>query len=87
MREGDSFRLPARMTNKSRHCPAPYYWIGRAIQWNMPSGVAGLLCFDAALFDARMTGREGGAKTPLERNTTGNELVNTYARIARPCVV
>ncbi|WP_424947635.1 hypothetical protein [Candidatus Spongiihabitans sp.] len=27
----------------------------RAIQWNMPSGVAGLLCFDAAPFDARMT--------------------------------
>ncbi len=23
-------------------------------------------------------GREGGAKTPLERNKTGNELVNTY---------
>ncbi|WP_424946988.1 hypothetical protein [Candidatus Spongiihabitans sp.] len=27
----------------------------RAIQWNMPSGVVGLLCGVAALFDARMT--------------------------------
>ncbi|WP_424945626.1 hypothetical protein [Candidatus Spongiihabitans sp.] len=32
-----------------RHCPA-HIIIGRAIQWNMPSGVAGLLCFDAARF-------------------------------------
>ncbi|WP_424948271.1 hypothetical protein [Candidatus Spongiihabitans sp.] len=38
------------------HCPAPII-IGRAIQWNMSSGVAGLLCFDAAPFDARMTAR------------------------------
>ncbi|WP_424947924.1 hypothetical protein [Candidatus Spongiihabitans sp.] len=42
------------MTNKGRHCPA-HIIIGRAIQWNMPSGVAGLLCGEAALFDARMT--------------------------------
>ncbi|WP_424947761.1 hypothetical protein [Candidatus Spongiihabitans sp.] len=35
-------RLPARMTNKGRHCPA-HIIIGRAIQWNMSSGVAGLL--------------------------------------------
>ncbi|WP_424946759.1 hypothetical protein [Candidatus Spongiihabitans sp.] len=98
------------------HCPA-HIIIGRAIQWNMPSGVAGLLCGEAVLFDARMTamrkcllltnvcarpggfaasgfppagendGREGGAKTPLERNKTGNESDNTYARIARRCVV
>ncbi|WP_424946211.1 hypothetical protein [Candidatus Spongiihabitans sp.] len=30
-----------------RHCPA-HIIIGRAIQWNMPSGVAGLLCGVAA---------------------------------------
>ncbi|WP_424946071.1 hypothetical protein [Candidatus Spongiihabitans sp.] len=30
------------MTNKGRHCPA-HIIIGRAIQWNMPSGVARLL--------------------------------------------
>ncbi|WP_424947268.1 hypothetical protein [Candidatus Spongiihabitans sp.] len=29
----------------------------RAIQWNMPSGVAGLICGEAAPFDARMTAR------------------------------
>ncbi|WP_424947586.1 hypothetical protein [Candidatus Spongiihabitans sp.] len=140
-------RLPARMTNKGCHCPAnkgrhcpAHIIIGRAIQWNMPSGVAELICFDAAGLclakpdakrshatrdryltgfppSARMTarrkcllltnvcarlggyaasgfppagendGREGGAKTPLERNKTGNELVNAYARIARRCVV
>ncbi|WP_424947691.1 hypothetical protein [Candidatus Spongiihabitans sp.] len=44
------------MTNKIRHCPA-HIIIGRAIQWNTPSGVAGLLCFDTAPFDARMTAR------------------------------
>ncbi|WP_424947576.1 hypothetical protein [Candidatus Spongiihabitans sp.] len=38
------------------HCPA-HIIIGRAIQWNMPSGVAGLLCGEAAPFDARMTAR------------------------------
>ncbi|WP_424945866.1 hypothetical protein [Candidatus Spongiihabitans sp.] len=42
------------MTNKGRHCPA-HIIIGRAIQWNMPSGVAGLICGVAAPFDARMT--------------------------------
>ncbi|WP_424946001.1 hypothetical protein [Candidatus Spongiihabitans sp.] len=40
-------RLPARMTNKGRHCPA-HIIIGRAIQWNMLSGVAGLICGVAA---------------------------------------
>ncbi|WP_424946775.1 hypothetical protein [Candidatus Spongiihabitans sp.] len=35
------------MTNKGRHCPA-HIIIGRAIQWNMPSGVAGLLCGEAS---------------------------------------
>ncbi|WP_424946172.1 hypothetical protein [Candidatus Spongiihabitans sp.] len=40
-------RLPARMTNEGRHCPA-HIIIGRAIQWNMPSGVAGLICGVAA---------------------------------------
>ncbi|WP_424946068.1 hypothetical protein [Candidatus Spongiihabitans sp.] len=35
------------MTNKGRHCPA-HIIIGRAIQWNMPSGVAGLICGEAA---------------------------------------
>ncbi|WP_424946112.1 hypothetical protein [Candidatus Spongiihabitans sp.] len=29
----------------------------RAIQWNMSSGVAGLICGEAAPFDARMTAR------------------------------
>ncbi|WP_424948135.1 hypothetical protein [Candidatus Spongiihabitans sp.] len=34
----------------------------RAIQWNMSSGVAGLLCFDAAPFDARMTAERTALK-------------------------
>ncbi|WP_424948263.1 hypothetical protein [Candidatus Spongiihabitans sp.] len=36
----------------------------RAIQWNMPSGVAGLLCFDTAPFDAKMTARMMRSRTP-----------------------
>ncbi|WP_424947690.1 hypothetical protein [Candidatus Spongiihabitans sp.] len=44
------------MTHKGRHCPANNN-MGRAIQWNTPSGVAGLICFDTAPFDARMTAR------------------------------
>ncbi|WP_424946152.1 hypothetical protein [Candidatus Spongiihabitans sp.] len=38
------------------HCPA-HIIIGRAIQLNMPSGVAGLIFGEAAPFDARMTAR------------------------------
>ncbi|WP_424947296.1 hypothetical protein [Candidatus Spongiihabitans sp.] len=40
----------------TRHCPA-HIIIGRAIQLNMPSGVAGLIFGEAAPFDARMTAR------------------------------
>ncbi|WP_424946811.1 hypothetical protein [Candidatus Spongiihabitans sp.] len=36
--------------------PGPYYyWPGNPVEY--ASGVAGLLCFDAAPFDARMTAR------------------------------
>ncbi|WP_424947104.1 hypothetical protein [Candidatus Spongiihabitans sp.] len=69
-----------------RHCPA-HIIIGRAIQWNMPSGAAGLLCFDAAPFDARMTAERAALKHRWKGTKQGSELVNTYARIARRCVV
>ncbi|WP_424947692.1 hypothetical protein [Candidatus Spongiihabitans sp.] len=57
------------MTNKSRHCPA-HIIIGRAIQWNTPSGVA-------AIFRVSMTKRDTTRANPCPgRGTRGNKITD-----------